>query len=175
MMFKKVKILIIGIIAIIVLCTLLIVCAEISFVNSNDDNKIKIAIYPSSGGLSYTYYFVLNSDTGKMLVQNGTRSREEIDFTKSHFMMGGRRFETEKEKVYLSSDEVDEIVNLLDLIYADENSNYRSLVADSWGIAIYYNNSVMQNNSYYDSDKLQELIDILRDKTSIEMKLQGFA
>ncbi|MCI5892463.1 MAG: hypothetical protein MRZ66_03560 [Clostridiales bacterium] len=175
MMFKKVKILIIGIIVIIVLCTLLIVCAEISFLNPNDDNQIKIAIYPSSGGPSHTYYFVINPDTGKMLVKLGVRSREEIDFTKNHFMMGGRRFETEKEKVYLSSDEVDEIINLLDLIYADENLNYRSLVADSWGIAIYYNNSVVQNNSYYDSDKLQELIDILRDKTSIEMKFQGFA
>lgn len=175
MMFKDEKLLIITLTISIILSIFSFVFATICFKNVNYDNKIQIAIYPSSGGLSHTYYFVINTDTGKMLVQNGTRSRGEIDFTKSHFMMGGRRFETKKEKVYLSSDEVDEIVNLLDLIYADETSNYRSLVADSWGIAIYYNNAIVQNNSYYDSDKLQELIDILRDKTSIEMKLQGFA
>lgn len=143
--------------------------------NLNYENKIKIVIYPSSGGLSNTYYFVLNINTGKMLITNGVRSRVDIDFSNKHFMMGGRRFETEKEKVYLSEAEVNEIVNLLDLIYADETCINTGMVADSWGIAIYYNNAIVQNNSYYDSDKLNKLINLLRDKTNIEIELTGFA
>lgn len=173
MIFKKVNIWIVCIAIIILLFTTLIVYT-ISVVNS-DDNQIKIAIYPSSGGLSHTYYFVIDLDTGKMMVEYGTRCREEIDFTQNQFLVSGRRFEIKKEKIQLSSNEIYKIINLLDLIFADEKSDYRSMVTDGWGIAIYYNKSIIQNNAYVLSDRLKELIDFLRDKTSIEMKLQGFA
>lgn len=157
------------------LCALFIGYAAIYFLNPNFDNYIKIAIYPSSGGPSRTYYFILDIDNEKMSITKGTRSSEEIDLTKRYFMMGGRRFETEKEKASLTSDEINEITSLLDSIYADEASDNLASVTDTWGVAIYYNNGVLQNNSYQDSEELKELISLLCDKTSINMNLQGFA
>ena len=110
-----------------------------------------------------------------MFVTEGTRSREVIDLRNRHFMMGGTRFETEKETVYLSLNESDEIVSLLDLILSDETCGNSAEITDSWGIAIYYNKRTVQNSSYQDSEKLKELVRLLSIKTSIEMKFQGFA
>lgn len=174
MMFKS-RLQTVMIIIGIVLCFLFIINMSIRFTSPHIDNYIKMAIYPSSGGPSHTYYFVLDADTGKMFVTEGTRSREVIDLRNRHFMMGGRRFETEKETVYLSLNESDEIVSLLDLILSDETCGNSAEITDTWGIAIYYNNRTVQNSSYQDSEKLKELVRLLSIKTSIEMKFQGFA
>lgn len=154
-------------------------CTSRNAKNLNTKTQIKLVIYPSSGSPSNTYYFVLNTKTGKMLVRCGTRSREEIDFNKGYFILSGRRFDlkygSQKEKVYLSTDEVNKIIDLLNLIYTDESCINTGAIADTWGIAIYYNDTVVQNNSFKDSLKLKNLVDILRNNIDIDMELQGFA
>lgn len=159
----------------IILCMLIIGYAVTCFINPNFDNYIKIAIYPSSGGPSHTYYFIIDIDNEKIFITKGTRSSEKIDLKKRYFMMSGRRFETEKEKVSLTPIEINEIVNLLDLIYDNGMSDNLASITDTWGIAIYYDNSVLHNNSYKDLEELKELVSLLRAKTGIEMNLQGFA
>ena len=103
----------------------------------------------------------------------------KVDLTKKDIMISGRRYnykyEILKEKVYLKPDEISEITDLLDLIYEDETSEYLGEVLDSWGILIRYNGEILKNNSVGRSPQLMELIHILEQKTTIKIKLNGFA
>lgn len=170
---KRINLLIV--IYISIFCLLLANYAMIDEKSLNVAARIQIAIYPSRGGLSDTYYFVIDPDTGKMMVEYGTMSREEFDFERNHFMINGRRFLTYRVKQYLSSEEIEQLIDLLNKIYDDYNLYSYSDVADSWGIALYYNKMFMKNNSYGSSVNLDKLVNYLCDKSSMKVDLNGFS
>lgn len=140
---------------------------------SDIDNKIDIAISASGE----TYHFTIFKDSGKMLVRHSLLY--EVDFTKHNIMISGRRYnsvyEILKEKVYLKSDEISELTDFLDLIYEDETSEYLSQVTDTWGITLRYNGEILKNTCIDFSPQMIELIHMLEQKTTIEIKLRGFA
>lgn len=142
---------------------------------SKIDDKIEIVI--SASGSVETYHFIILKDSGEMLIKHSLNYK--VDLAKKNIMISGRRYnykyEILKEKVYLKNYEISEITDLLDLIYEDETSEYLGEVADSWGISIRYDGEVLKNNSVGRSPQLMELIHMLDQKTTIKIKLNGFA
>lgn len=160
---------------------LMLIIVVFSFIKLKNNDTIKIAIYPSGGGLSETYYFEIKSN-GKILVEKGDRTSN--DLSKSNFMQRENPYKDEKNVIYdfesekkrLSETEIDKIYDLVNKIYETNIPNFEGLIYDSWNIQILYQGETLIQNCYdQDYPQIHELIDELMLMSPITINLRDFA
>lgn len=145
----------------------------VSNMELKDNEQIKIAIYPSSGGLSETYYFVLNAD-GELTVEEGTRVGD--DMTQSPFIIKDRFYAYKSEKKQLSSSEIGVIADLANKVYECGFGISDELIHDSWDVQILYKGKVIKQNYWHEiSPQVKELVDEFIKISPIKVDLREFS
>ena len=141
-------------------------------ISNVDNEQIRIAIYPS-GGLSETYYFVLNTD-GELIVEEGTRVGD--DLTKNPFIIKDGIYDYKSTEKQLSSSEINAIIDLANKAYESDFDESDVIVMDSWDVQILYKGKVIKQNYYYGiSPQIKALVDEFIKISPIEVELRGFA
>ena len=140
---------------------------------SQNYNQIKAAIYPSSGGLSKTYYFVFNK-SGELLVEYGTRTGDDLN--KNPFIIKNGNYEYASEKVKLKNSDTIKIIELANKIYQSDIKATNDIIFDGWNIQIIYGDKTIEQNYWDDSyPEFRELIDTFIKLSPIELDLDGLA
>ena len=135
----------------------------------NDDAITRIAIFPSSGGRTETYFFEFDS-SGKLLIEKGMRHSDDI--TQIPYM----KKVDEHTVTELSTTELNEIISLIKEICDKSNANDYRKVYDCWDIQILYKGKVVQQNrSFSELSEISDLINKLSEISPIEIDLRGFA
>ncbi len=141
-------------------------------ISNVDNEQIRIAIYPS-GGLSETYYFVLNTD-GELIVEEGTRVGD--DLTQNPFITKDGIYDYKSAEKQLSSSEINAIIDLANKAYESDFDESDVIVMDSWDVQILYKGKVIKQNYYYGiSPQIKALVDEFIKISPIEVELRGFA
>ena len=142
-------------------------------VKTNNIEQIRIAIYPSSGGLSDTYYFVINSQN-ELLVEAGTRTGD--DLSKTPFINNNGTYGFKSDSKQLTSAEVNNIFDLANKIFECDFTTDNEMVEDSWYIQILYKGNVVKQNYWGEiSSETKELIDEFIKLSPIEVDLHGWS
>ena len=141
-------------------------------ISNVDNEQIRIALYPS-GGLSETYYFVLNTD-GKLTAEEGTRVGD--DMTQSPFIIKDGIYDYKSAKKQLSSSEINVIIDLVNKAYESDFEESDVIVMDSWDVQILYKGKIIKQNYYLgNSPQVKELVDEFIKMSPIEVELRGLA
>ena len=136
------------------------------------NEQIKVAIYPT-GGLSETYYFVLNAG-GELTVEEGTRVGD--DMTQGPFIIKDGIYDYRSEKKQLLPSEISEIIDLASRAYESDSGVSDVVVDDSWDVQILYEGKIIKQNYWHDiSPQVKELVDEFIKISPIEVDLRGFA
>ena len=114
-------------------------------ISNVDNEQSRLALYPSSGGLSETYYFVLNTD-GKLTAEEGTRVGD--DMTQSPFIIKDGIYDYKSAEKQLSSSEINVIIDLVNKTYESDFEESDVIVMDSWDVQILYKGKIIQQNYY---------------------------
>lgn len=142
-------------------------------ISNVDNEQIRLALYPSSGGLSETYYFVLNTD-GKLTAEEGTRVGD--DMTQSPFIIKDGIYDYKSAEKQLSSSEINVIIDLVDKAYESDFDESDVIVMDSWDVQILYKGKIIKQNYYLgNSPQVKELVDEFIKMSPIEVELRGLA
>lgn len=162
---------------IIVVALLLAIGAAVwHYVRVMNDEKIRIAIYPSSGGFFETHYFEIKPN-GRLLVEKGYATGD--DLTQNPYMIRENpykyaTYDFQSEKKWLTSDETDKIYVLVNELYIKDIPEVGEIF-DSWTIQILYKGKTIKQDAYYEMPQLQELIGILTSVSPVEVDLRDFA
>lgn len=158
----------------------LMICSSIfAFMKFEDNERIKIAIYPS-GVYNESYCFEL-TPTGKLLVEKGIRTGDEL--TQSHFIQSESPnkmniiFEYQKESTRLNSGVTDRIYALLNEINEEPNLTFSNSIMDNWDIQVLYKGKLIKQNleMEYTLPQINDLVNELISVSPIEIDLHGFA
>lgn len=142
-------------------------------ISNVDNEQIRLALYPSSGGLSETYYFVLNTD-GKLTAEEGTRVGD--DMTQSPFIIKDGIYDYKSAEKQLSSSEINVIIDLVNKTYESDFDESDVIVMDSWDVQILYKGKIIKQNYYLgNSPQVKELVDEFIKMSPIEVELRGLA
>lgn len=142
-------------------------------ISNVDNEQIRLALYPSSGGLSETYYFVLNTD-GKLTAEEGTRVGD--DMTQSPFIIKDGIYDYKSAEKQLSSSEINVIIDLVNKAYESDFDESDVIVMDSWDVQILYKGKIIKQNYYLgNSPQVKELVDEFIKMSPIEVELRGLA
>lgn len=153
------------------------------FVELKNNELIKIAVYPSSGGLSETYYFEIKSN-GELLVEKGDRTGD--DLTQNPFMERKNPYKDkntiydfQSKKIRLTEPELKKIYiltsDIVNTFYA-ENIPDVGVIFDSWSIQILYQGkTIVQDCFNEDVSQIQELVNELISVSPIEVDLHNFS
>ena len=138
-------------------------------ISNVDNEQIRLALYPSSGGLSETYYFVLNTD-GKLTAEEGTRVGD--DMTQSPFIIKDGIYDYKSAEKQLSSSEINVIIDLVNKTYESDFDESDVIVMDSWDVQILYKGKIIKQNYYLgNSPQVKELVDEFIKMSPIELSL----
>ncbi len=158
---------------IVILAILIGYSVSISNKKATPDEQIKIAIYPSSGGLSETYYFALTTD-GQMLVKKGTRAGDDI--TKTSFIIENGVYDYKYEKKQIASSKVSKIMGLINKVYEGSYDTSAEEILDSWCVQILYKEKIIKQDYWQNiSPQVKTLIDEFIKMSPIEVDLHGWS
>lgn len=169
---------------IVALCFSIIVSVIIIFFFTVNNNMIKIAIYPSSmypssEGMSQTYYMEI-SQVGNLIVEYGHSMSDNLfhkPFIQKKIYDNNKNIliEYEREERKLPSNLTNKIYNIVNTIY-DEDTYILPEVADSWDIQILYKGEVVMQDCFVNTQpSVKELLDILISISPIEIDLHGWS
>lgn len=165
--------------AIIGIAFLILCISIVIFIKIPNNERIKIAIYPS-GVYNESYYFEL-TPSGKLIVENGVRTGDEltqVPFIQSKYSNKKNIiFEYQKEIIRLNSDMADKIYALVNEINQEKNITFSTSIIDNWNIQILYKGKLIKQNLYSENTLLQinELVNELISVSPIEVDLHEFA
>jgi len=155
-------------IVLIIILGLIAGCSGGSYIESKDNKEIIIAIYPT-GTTSETYYFSLNANS-EFIAEKGTRV--ENDITHIPFF----KYIDKSEKIFLSSSEFSNIIDLVNKAYECDLGINESIVDDSWDVQILYKNKIIKQNYWFDiPPQIKDLVDTFINVSPIEVDLHGWA
>lgn len=139
--------------------------------NTLEKNTIRIAIFPSSGGLSETYFFEIHP-TGKCLVEFGTRYKNDLNITP--FI--NKKYDYVSKNQELSNSEQDYIVSLVSSLYNKGVNTYYELIYDSWDIQVLYQGKMLQYNCLLSNmTEIVNLVEKLKEISPVEIDLHVFS
>lgn len=160
-----------------ILISMLVGCSgEGVNVKTNNTERIRIAIYPSSGGLSDTYYFVINSQN-ELLTETGTRICD--DLSSNPFINKDGIYSFQSESKQLTTEEANYIIDLAARVFEDDEDNVDKkddVVLDGWNVSVLYcGKSIVHDYDDIDCPHIMDLVDECIELSPIEVDLHGWA
>ena len=135
--------------------------------------RIKVAIFPSSGGRSETYLFELNTN-GELVAEYGTRNEDDI--TQKTYIVKDSVYAYKTEQKLLSSSNISKITDLANKVYEGKYSTNDVMVEDSWEVQMFYNGRVIKQDYWSNiSPQLKELVDEVINVSPIDVDLHEWS
>lgn len=133
-----------------------------------NENKIKIAIYPTGTGQE-TYYFEIN-DKGILKCSIGTKKNN--NFKRNKIL---REIKNTAE-IKLTNLELQTFMNLINQLQNSGFNDRKKIVSDSWDVALVYKNKQYEMNyRINNSEVFKELIDKIITLSPLPVDLHGWS